>query len=305
MSTSSEAARSLVIHLGEIGLYGLVIFGGVLAFGWLFRHKASPVLRFSLWFLLLLRLTVPVTLNSAIHMIVLPGQKAGTFPVADQGEGEASPLLKAENPTPLPREGRTFGTAAPATTALAEQATTPKWFSLWRWMVLIWALGAGGMLFHRVWAWVQLQTRLRQLAHTPSQQVLCEYGDLCREMHIRRPVQILAVEDITSPALSLGPWPKVLLPSFLEEKELHRERRFALIHELTHLKRGDHLAMLWYGLVRCIWWFHPVVYAMERPFRLDMESACDSQAVKGMGREEKLAYAALLLELSKESTEPL
>ena len=110
------------------------------------------------------------------------------------------------------------------------------------------------------------------------------------------------MEDITSPALTIGLRPTVLLPSTLAGADRDQARRFALLHELTHLSRGDDLILLWYGLLRCLWWFHPVVYLMEKPFRMDMESACDARAVRGMSRQEKLAYAALLLELSGEGS---
>ena len=110
------------------------------------------------------------------------------------------------------------------------------------------------------------------------------------------------MEDITSPALTIGLRPTVLLPSSLMGEDRVQERRFALLHELTHLKRGDDLVLFWYGALRCLWWFHPVLWLMEKPFRLDMESACDAKAVLGMSRQEKLSYAALLLELSGEGT---
>ena len=109
--------------------------------------------------------------------------------------------------------------------------------------------------------------------------------------------------DITSPALTIGLRPTVLLPSSLMGEDREQERRFALLHELTHLKRGDHLVMLWYGVLRCIWWFHPVLWLMEKPFRMDMESACDAKVVLGMSRQEKLAYASLLLELGGERSQ--
>ena len=40
---------------------------------------------------------------------------------------------------------------------------------------------------------------------------------------------------------------------------------------------------------------------MEKPLRMDMESACDAMAVEGLSEQKKLAYASLLLELGQES----
>ena len=75
MIPTSKAARVILTHLLEIGVYALVIFGAVLAFRRVFHNKTRPALRFGLWLLLLLRLTVPFTVNSAIHLIVLPASQ--------------------------------------------------------------------------------------------------------------------------------------------------------------------------------------------------------------------------------------
>ena len=145
-----------------------------------------------------------------------------------------------------------------------------------------------------------LASRLRSGAKEPDPRVVREFRRLCERMRIRRRVRILQVADITSPALTVGLRPCVLLPASLAGEDKRKERSFALRHELTHLKRGDLQVMFWYGLLRCVWWFHPVAWLMEKPFRMDMESACDAKAVVGMSREEKLFYATLLLELGKD-----
>ena len=301
MIPTSEAARVILTHLLEIGVYALVIFGAVLAFRRVFHNKTRPALRFGLWLLLLLRLTVPFTVNSAIHLIVLPASQP-TEAVAARTEASAQPIRPATvtNPTAMPT-GAPDAAKAPTEEAQAERAPAAG-LGVSQWLVILWAVGAAAFLVRRVWMRGLLAARVRTSARAPDPETQREFRQLCQEMHIRRPVRLLEMEDITSPALTIGPRPTVLLPSFLTEKGRARERRFALLHELTHLRRGDDLILLWYGVLRCLWWFHPVVYLMEKPFRMDMESACDARAVRGMSRQEKLAYAALLLELSGEGS---
>ena len=301
MIPTSEAARVILTHLLEIGVYALVIFGAVLAFRRVFHNKTRPALRFGLWLLLLLRLTVPFTVNSAIHLIVLPASQP-TEAVAVRTEASAQPIRPATvtNPAAMPT-GAPDAAKAPTEEAQAERAPAAG-LGVSQWLVILWAVGAAAFLVRRVWMRGLLAARVRTSARAPDPETQREFRQLCQEMHIRRPVRLLEMEDITSPALTIGPRPTVLLPSFLTEKGRARERRFALLHELTHLKRGDDLILLWYGVLRCLWWFHPVVYLMEKPFRMDMESACDARAVRGMSRQEKLAYAALLLELSGEGS---
>ena len=301
MIPTSEAARVILTHLLEIGVYALVIFGAVLAFRRVFHNKTRPALRFGLWLLLLLRLTVPFTVNSAIHLIVLPASQP-TEAVAARTEASAQPIRPATvtNPTARPT-GAPEAAKAPTEEAQAERAPAVG-LGVSQWLVLLWALGAAAFLVRRVWMRGLLAARIRSCARVPDPKIAREFRQLCRQMHIRRPVRLMEMEDIVSPALTIGLRPTVLLPSSLMGEDREQERRFALLHELTHLKRGDHLVMLWYGVLRCIWWFHPVLWLMEKPFRMDMESACDARAVRGMSRQEKLAYAALLLELSGEGS---
>ncbi len=301
MIPTSEAARVILTHLLEIGVYALVIFGAVLAFRRVFHNKTRPALRFGLWLLLLLRLTVPFTVNSAIHLIVLPASQP-TEAVAVRTEASAQPIRPATvtNPTAMPT-GAPDAAKAPTEEAQAERAPAAG-LGVSQWLVILWAVGAAAFLVRRAWMGGLLAARVRTSARAPDPETQREFRRLCHKMHIRRPVRLMEMADITSPALTIGLRPTVLLPSTLAGADRDQARRFALLHELTHLKRGDDLILLWYGVLRCLWWFHPILWLMEKPFRMDMESACDARAVRGMSRQEKLAYAALLLELSGEGS---
>ena len=302
MIPTSEAARVILTHLLEIGVYALVIFGAVMAFRRVFHNKTRPALRFWLWFLLLLRLTLPFTVNSGVHLIVLPAAEPTATTLTARTEASAQPARPAAVTDPTTRPtGAPEAAKVPTEETQAEQPSAPG-LTIFQWLVIVWVVGAAAFLGYRVWTRCLLAARIRSCARVPDPKIAREFRQLCRQMRIRRPIRLMEMEDITSPALTIGLRPTVLLPSSLMGEDREQERRFALLHELTHLKRGDHLVMLWYGVLRCIWWFHPVLWLMEKPFRMDMESACDARAVRGMSRQEKLAYAALLLELSGEGS---
>lgn len=302
MIPSPEAAKAILTHLLEIGVYALVIFGAVLAFRRVFHNKTRPALRFGLWLLLLLRLTLPFTVTSGVHLIVLPAAEPTATTLTARTEASAQPIRPATVTTPTARPtGAPEAAKGPTEEAQAERSSAPG-LRVSQWLVILWAVGAAAFLIRRAWMRCLLAARIRTSARAPEPETAAEFRRLCHEMRIRRPVRIMEMEDITSPALTIGLRPTVLLPSFLAEEGRAEERRFALLHELTHLRRGDDLVLLWYGLLRCLWWFHPILWLMEKPFRMDMESACDARAVRGMSRQEKLAYAALLLELSGEGS---
>ena len=86
---------------------------------------------------------------------------------------------------------------------------------------------------------------------------------------------------------------RILLP---ENDFTPEQRDLILLHEWTHLRRGD----LWKKrlvLLAAFWnWYHPAVWLMVHFANRDMELCCDWQVVQGFTRREKQDYARLLLD---------
>lgn len=73
-----------------------------------------------------------------------------------------------------------------------------------------------------------------------------------------------------------------------------QKRRMVLLHELTHIERGDHRSLLFASFVRAIYWFHPLVWWFSSKLRCEQERACDEAVVSaGVSRTD---YAELLLD---------
>ena len=73
--------------------------------------------------------------------------------------------------------------------------------------------------------------------------------------------------------------------------------RFAMLHEMTHIRRGDHIVSLLLLLLRAVYWFNPVVWLTVRQMRLDMETACDNTLVRPMNHADKKRYAGTMLSM--------
>ena len=103
-------------------------------------------------------------------------------------------------------------------------------------------------------------------------------------------------ESIAVP-LTVG-WlrPQILLP--LEWREWDQAKLNAVLeHEGAHARRRDGLAAGLAGVNRCIFWFHPVAWWLERKLALLAELACDESCVAATGDRER--YARLLLEMAQ------
>ena len=88
--------------------------------------------------------------------------------------------------------------------------------------------------------------------------------------------------------------PRIYLPDSLRGTA----RQAVLLHEQTHIRRGDPLTKpLFYAAV-CLHWFNPLAWLAFRGFERDMEAACDEAAVQGRPLPERNAYCETLLQFA-------
>jgi len=67
--------------------------------------------------------------------------------------------------------------------------------------------------------------------------------------------------------------------STLDEKEVES----VLLHELVHVKRHDNLLRLFQAAVVALFWFHPLVWWLDKRLRWESESACDEAVLRLTG----------------------
>jgi beta-lactamase regulating signal transducer with metallopeptidase domain len=165
------------------------------------------------------------------------------------------------------------------------------------WILLAaWSAGAGatGWIAWRRW------TRFRQLiSHAriapPEWQTLA--ASLATELSIRCPPQIMAVPGRMPPLVIPGrPQPLMLLPADLMGQLNSSQRAALLLHELVHIRRGDHLVRILELMVGVGYWWLPMVGLMGRQLR-DCEEACCDAAVVARLPHARRDYARLLLDV--------
>lgn len=111
---------------------------------------------------------------------------------------------------------------------------------------------------------------------------------------------------IKTSLLSSGPLvtglvrPTVLLPEWFEEDYTISEQRFALTHEMMHVKRGDLLALHAATFALALQWFNPLAWLALRAFRSDQEAACDAD-VLALNNTSPHDYGATLVKAARMS----
>jgi beta-lactamase regulating signal transducer with metallopeptidase domain len=96
------------------------------------------------------------------------------------------------------------------------------------------------------------------------------------------------------PALLGVLWPRIVLPADFESRYTRLERLLIFSHERTHLGRGDAVWNALVALMRCVFWFNPLVHLAGICIRVDQEMACDA-AVLDEHPTSRRAYATAML----------
>jgi beta-lactamase regulating signal transducer with metallopeptidase domain len=121
-----------------------------------------------------------------------------------------------------------------------------------------------------------------------------------RRLGIARPVRLAVSSSVTVPVTFGWRRPLVLIPEGAlgwEEQPL----REALVHELSHVRRGDWPVQMIARAACALHWLDPVVWLLCRRLLLEAELACDDQVLRaGTGAE---GYAERLVALARQVRE--
>lgn len=139
---------------------------------------------------------------------------------------------------------------------------------------LVWLAGAAVLLLYSLAATLRLRRRLKGAA--------------------REEENIYTAAGLETPFVMGLFRPRIYLPAGLAGEE----RRYILLHEQTHIRRGDHLWRLLGFFALCLHWFNPLVWLAFYLSGKDMEMSCDEAVLRALGENVKKPYSASLLALA-------
>lgn len=295
--------KATVDALVQVALYSAAITAGILLFRFILKNRISSKLQYLMWWLLILRLIMPVTPDIGLHFnlqdMLLKRAHQAELPTP-------APVLDVA-PASVPNTQPSYESVAPAvqpdTDVAPSQHVNPAkstdWYSI---VFVVWLLGAIGFLGWLIFVKLRYYESLQHLMAGGPREVYELYDRCCKELGVK-PLPLWIVNKSMSPGIAFFGEPVLLVPLSLcgDESRL----RFALLHELTHKKRGDHYMTLLLNILRAVYWFDPVVHFAFSELRSDMESACDSDVLAYIGHEQKRGYLTVILDMFSYDTEPI
>jgi bla regulator protein blaR1 len=183
---------------------------------------------------------------------------------------------------------------AAAVSITTEAARSPfSWPSLATLLLDLWIVGSAVLLL-RMSAGL-MQVRGLRRTGLPWREGRALVASLAAENRIRRPIDVLVHESLTTPTTCGVLRPAIVFPANApnwNDADLKR----AIVHELEHVSRLDWLTQGIARVVLACYWFHPMVWLAWRQLVVEAERACDDAVLR---RSEATAYAEQLVDLAK------
>ena len=183
--------------------------------------------------------------------------------------------------------------------AEAEQQKVGLNWQVWAmggWFVGVWVLG--GWLMIRLSTLRAIYARQKGDMEVPLW-LTEELAATAQRVGLKRAVRLVLSERVNCPAVFGCVRPVLLLPAEQVKGLTRREAEHILLHELSHIKRGD----LWvHGLwmvLQVLYWFHPLLWWVGRQMRHVRELCCDATVAKVL-REKTGDYRETLLETARQ-----
>ncbi len=88
--------------------------------------------------------------------------------------------------------------------------------------------------------------------------------------------------------------PRIVLPTDFETRYSPEQQNLVIAHERLHLRRGDIPAQALATMLRCVFWFNPLIHFAATRFRFDQELACDADVLEAFPNSRR-AYGEAML----------
>ncbi len=232
---------------------------------------------------------------------LLPDLTAQTTPAASvQVERQAEAPRRAVWRSAHLRDGRLGATATPLAAApqplpTAVAPARERTSALLTTLALLWLAGAALTLAWQLVGQRRVAALRASATDVDDRATRNALRSAAADLGLRRPVELLE-GDVRGPVTWGHTRPVILLP--LEHTAWSAERRaVVLLHELSHVQRGDWLARSCGRAACALYWFHPLAWVALRQLVLDQELACDEAVVAAGTRPSQ--YADHLLALAR------
>ena len=269
--------------------------------------RRRPHWVYLLWLLVLLKCVTPPILSSPVSVFGWLSRTdwatqaaAPTEPLSNSTSSGASLLAGVAFPAEFTLTNGNGALTEPSAARLGPpraplQALSPP-AKAWPWregLLGVWWLGIAVM----VGGWWRQSRRLARsrATWTDEESLQAMVLELATRLGVSRFVRVQVSPAGEGPGV-VGWWhPTIVIPSTLPRTDVAGLEPI-LAHELIHVRRGDPLHALLQRTVQVVWWFHPLVWWVNRECSRVRERCCDEEVLASRVCPPQ-AYARCLVDL--------
>ena len=263
----SSILRNLIDHfpdLMDLNLTASIVIIFVICIRQ-FLKGAPKIFSYALWGIVLLRLLVPVSIESSMSFVPQRTEFSSMVELNEQ-------LPEIQFEMPLDRADNEWHRE---NTAPGEPLVqTYRSLDAETYLTFGWLTGIAAMLIYSMISYWKLKRKVRVV-------VPLEKG-------------VYIADDIDTPFVMGFFRPQIYLPGTLDQTE----QKYIIAHEKHHIHRGDHIFKALGFLALTIHWFNPFVWAAFILSGRDMEMSCDEAVIRKLGEDVRAEYSASLLNLA-------
>ncbi len=215
----------------------------------------------------------------------LDSKRAGPGPTTDAVRREPTTTVRRPEPSAVGREGVGDRAGWPAFSRGAAAV-----------VLAVWACGSFLLLIGFARSCVLVSQLRRRSSPLCNESLHVLLDDVGRSSGIRRLPEVFVSRRVMMPFAVGVRRPAVILPERLIGAVSGEELRDVLLHEVAHVRRGDHLIVLLQELTRAMYWPIVPVHGLIRELVRAREDLCDNHVLQG---RDAVSYGETLLHLAE------
>ena len=247
-------------------LWQSTLFAAVAALLTLALRRNRAGVRYGIWLAASVKFLVPFA------ALVTIGSQFGWRSSADIVVQPEMTLILDAISQPFSRSE--LAAAAPAT---ASPGVAPTVVVL---LFAIWLCGCALRLLAWRVRWQRLAAVVREAAPVNDGRELGALRRLEGIVGIRRPIRVVSSDTSLEPGVFGILRPVLVWPRGIGQRLSDLQVEAILAHELCHVRRRDNLAAALHMAVEALFWFHPLVWWLEKRLVDEREQACDEEVIR-------------------------
>lgn len=292
----------------SLSLMGSILTGIIILVKRLLNNKLSANWHYFIWFLLVVRLTMPFAPESSLSIFNLfpfTPQKIETAQYSNIGRNVPfSPIEKDLQSFTGTDMDTTGNLQSKSDDMVNEVEPNKESFDFnFRIISIIYLIGTVLFLLYIFILNSTLLIRTRK-GICKDEEILRIFNGCKLKMNVKKDIPIVYDNNMKTPSLFGLVRPKLLMSSEIINTLSEEEKRYIFLHELAHFKRKDNWANSAMLLVQILHWFNPIVWYAFYKMREDCEVACDAYVLSRLKEAEHKKYGETIINLINTISKP-